>query len=179
MHHSFFFLLFFPPTKSCSWLSHQQTKWWLSGHDMGSPGPQHWWDTAQSSSQIHPVPLKTGRYHHSSAPGGTNTCKAWLCWRNIKGRRHLLGRQHSNHLGLWRQEVKNNISSELSASPVFPSSPPSGSELQELRSFDVNLSDTLVSSLPWPILAHTHLCEILIIGMSTLVRKPFLNYTLN
>lgn len=65
---------------------------------------------------------------------------------NIKGRRHLLGRQHSNHLGLWRQKVKNNISSQLSGSPVFPSSPPSGSELQELRSFDVNLSDTLVSS---------------------------------
>lgn len=137
-------------------------------------------DEAQSKAGAKPipVPLKTGRYHHSSPLGSTNTCKAWLCWRNIKGRRHLPCRQHSNHLGLWRQEVKNNISSQLSASPVFPSSPPSGSELQELRSFDVNLSDTLVSSLPCPILPCTHLCEILIIGI-ILVRKPFLNYMVN
>lgn len=106
------------------------------------------WDLGHRSDEAQPkavakpipVPLKTGRYHHSSALGSLNACKAWLCWRNIKGRSHLQGRWHSNHLGLWREEVKNNISSQLSASPVFPSSPPSGSELQELRSFEVNLT---------------------------------------
>lgn len=131
--------------------SHDMT-WGHLGHSSDKAQPK-------AAAKPIPVPLKTGRYHHSSALGSTNTSKAWLCWRNIKGRSHLQGRQHSNHSGLWREEVKNNISSQLSASPVFPSSPPSGSELQELRSFDVNLSDSLVSSLLCPALFfHIHIC---------------------
>lgn len=151
--------------KPCSWIFHV-TKNRESSDSCGmSWGPLgHSIDESQPKAAAKPIPvpenMQISSFFCSSQGLVAQTLgKAWLCWSNIKGRSNLLGRQHLNHLGLWRQEVKNNISSWLSSSPIFPSSPPSGLELQELRFFDVNLSDTLVSSLLCPALfLHIHIC---------------------
>lgn len=96
-------------------------------HGMSWGPPGYSADVAQPKAAARPIPvsLKTCRYHHFSAHpalGSTNTCKAWLCWSNIKGRSNLLGRQH---LTTWDfEDRRSKPIYQVSYQPVLSSLPP-------------------------------------------------------